>query len=76
MMWLLQQDMVWAVIAGHADNKKLLQLISSTMSGLCFAGTLTVNGIEITRVLTGVEIIDYAGLVELTVKNPVIHTWC
>jgi len=26
-------------------------------------------------VLSGLEVVDYAGLVELTVRNPVIHSW-
>jgi tRNA 2-thiouridine synthesizing protein B len=36
---------------------------------------LQVNGIEPERIIAGVELIDYAGWVALTVKNPVIHTW-
>jgi hypothetical protein len=34
------------------------------------------NGIADSQLLLGVDAIDYTQLVELTVKNTVIHNWC
>ncbi len=73
---VLQQDMVWAVLQDHADNAKLLQLLANGCQVHVLQDMLAVHGIKNSAVLTGVEVIDYPGLVELTVKNPVILTWC
>ena len=73
---VLQQGAVWAVLKGHAGNAKLLRLLAQGCRIYVLQEMLTVNGIETPHVIAGVNIIDYAGLVELTVKNPVIHTWC
>ena len=73
---VLQQDMVWLVLQGHADQVKLLQLLANGCQVYVLQEMLAVQGIQHSAVLRGVKIIDYPGLVELTVKNPVIHTWC
>lgn len=73
---VLQQGAVWAAFNGHADNLKLLHLFSRQASVYVLQEMLTVNGIEPSQLIIGVNVIDYAGLVELSVKNPVIHTWC
>ena len=39
------------------------------------ADDLEVRGIAVSELVTGIEVIDYAGLVALTVKNPVIQSW-
>ena len=36
---------------------------------------IAVRGIAADELVNGIEVIDYAGLVELTVNNPVIQTW-
>jgi tRNA 2-thiouridine synthesizing protein B len=73
---LLQQDLLWLALEGHAENVKLLQLLAKGCRVYVLQEMLVVNGIKHSLVLGGVDIIDYPGLVELTVKNPVIHTWC
>jgi len=73
---VLQQVSVWAALNGHADNAKLLQLFALPSQVYVLREMLEVNGIETSRLLAGVKVIDYPGLVDLTVKNPVIHTWC
>jgi len=73
---VLQQDMVWTVLQGHADNAKLLQLLANGCQVYVLQDMLAVHGIKNSAVLNGVKIIDYPALVELTVKNQVIHTWC
>jgi tRNA 2-thiouridine synthesizing protein B len=39
------------------------------------ADDLEVRGIQLSELVTGIEVIDYAGLVALTIKNPVIQSW-
>jgi sulfur relay protein TusB/DsrH len=73
---VLQQGLVWAALKGHADNAKLLSLLAKQCQVCVLQEMLAVNGIENSAVLAGVKIIDYPGLVELTVKNSAIHTWC
>lgn len=36
---------------------------------------IAVRGITSDELIAGLEVIDYAGLVELTVNNPVIQSW-
>jgi len=36
---------------------------------------IAIRGIASDELVKGIEVIDYAGLVELTVNNPVIQTW-
>lgn len=72
---LLQQGSVWALLAGHAENVQLTALQNKACQLYVLTEWLQVNGIEPERMIKGVELIDYAGWVALTVKNPLIHTW-
>jgi tRNA 2-thiouridine synthesizing protein B len=36
---------------------------------------IEVRGIGIAELLEGIEVIDYSGMVDLTIKNPVIQSW-
>lgn len=73
---VLQQGTIWSALSGHAENTKVSQLTVKGCRVYVLRELLEVNGIEASQVFSGVNIIDYPGLVELTVKNPVIHTWC
>lgn len=43
---------------------------------LCvLADDLTIRGISTDELINGIEVIDYAELVKLTVDNPVIQSW-
>ena len=43
---------------------------------LCVLGDdITVRGIPADELVHGIEVIDYADLLRLTVKNPVIQSW-
>ena len=72
---LLEYSGLWALLKGHADNAKLLALQSKSCQLYALKEALQVNGIEPERIIAGVQLIDYAEWVALTVKNPVIHTW-
>ncbi|MCX7105721.1 MAG: sulfurtransferase complex subunit TusB [Methylococcales bacterium] len=38
-------------------------------------GDIVVRGIAATELVTGIEVIDYSKLVDLTVKNKLIQSW-
>lgn len=73
---ILLAGTVWAAFIGHQDNPKLLDLLSRACRIHVLQDSLAMNGIENQQLLSNIETIDYAGFVELTVKNPVSHTWC
>lgn len=73
---LLFAGSVWAVYVGHRDNAKVLQMLEQQCSVCVLYDVLTANGMEIDRLLPGIKVIDYSAFVNLTVDNPVIHTWC
>jgi tRNA 2-thiouridine synthesizing protein B len=37
---------------------------------------MAIRGILEAELITGLEVIDYSGLVNLTVENPLITSWC
>lgn len=55
-------------------NNTLLELLK-THQLYVLADDLVVRGISADELVQGINIIDYAQLVVLTVKNPVIHSW-
>ncbi|MBD9358122.1 DsrH/TusB family sulfur relay protein [Methylomonas albis] len=73
---VLMDGAVCATLTGHSGNALLRQLLSQSCRVYALQEMLLVHGVEQQGLLVGVELIDYAGLVELTVKNPVIHSWC
>lgn len=73
---LLQHGSLWAAFQGHAANSKVRALLAKPSRIYVLQAMLEVNGIAAEQLLEGVVCIDYAGLVALTEKNPVIHTWC
>jgi tRNA 2-thiouridine synthesizing protein B len=73
---VLMDGAVCAALAGHSGNALLRQLLSQSCRIYALQEMLLVHGVEPLLLLSGVESVDYAGLVELTVQNPVIHSWC
>ena len=73
---VLQAGSVWAAFAGHADNPKIDQLLAKPCRVFAMQDMLQAFGIVPERMLAGITAIGYPELVELTVENPVIHTWC
>jgi sulfur relay protein TusB/DsrH len=72
---LLQYGLVWLATQGHADNGKVRALLAKPCRIYVMQDMLQASGIAQESLLTGVSVIDYPGLVALTVTNPVIHTW-
>ena len=72
---ILQGGVVWSVLIGHSDNQRLIDLIDRGCKLYALQDVLSAGGITEEQLLPGVQAIDYAAFVDLTVKNPVIHTW-
>ena len=62
---LLQQGSLNTVLTALLTQHQLYAL----------ADDLEVRGISSAELLKGIKAIDYAGFVNLTVKNPLIQTW-
>ncbi|MCK9607603.1 MAG: DsrH/TusB family sulfur relay protein [Methylomonas sp.] len=73
---VLQAGAVWAAFLGHRDNPKLSELLSKGCSVYALSDVLAMNGMSHQQLLAGVQPLEYVHLVALTIKNPVIHTWC
>ncbi len=66
---------VWNAMTGHTLNAYFKQLMEKTCRLYVLQDDLEVTGIAQAKLLAGVLVIEYSGLVELTVKNKVIKTW-
>ena len=73
---MLQAGAVWTAFAGHRDNPRLLALINKGCQVYTLQDVLSMSGINERQLMPGVLVIGYPAFVELTVKNPVIQTWC
>lgn len=73
---LLQHQLVWHARQGHAGNAVVAALLSRPCRVFAMADTLAAHGIAADQLLPGVAVLDYPGLVALTVENPLAHTWC
>jgi len=67
---------VWNICLGHVMNAPLQQLMDKACQLHVLQDELEMNGISPDKIMTEVLIIDYSGLVDLSVKNKVIKTWC
>ncbi len=72
---MLQAGAIWAAFEGHEDSPRLNELMGRGCRIYALRDLLAAAGIGEDRLLQGVQAIDYAAFVELTVKNPVIQTW-
>lgn len=60
------------------QNSDISNILAQQLSGTHFyvlADDIAVRGIGPEQLVTGCKVIDYAGLVELTVTNAVIQSW-
>ena len=68
------ENAVLRVLQNSSITDRLTQQLGSNR--LCvLSNDITVRGIAPEDLIKGFEVIDYAGLVELTVNNPVIQSW-
>lgn len=62
---LLQHGQISARLTQQLDSNRLYVLSED----------LVVRGITVDQLIKGIEVIDYARLVELTINHPVIQSW-
>ncbi len=72
---VLQQSAVFVIAQGHDKNALILQALQKTCSVYVLHDELELFGLSEKRILSDVKVIDYFGLVELTVKHKAIKTW-
>lgn len=73
---VLLDSAVCSALVGHQSNFLLGRLIAAGCRVFVLEELSQVYGIQPERVMADVKPVDYAGLVELTVQHPVIHSWC
>jgi tRNA 2-thiouridine synthesizing protein B len=64
-LWVLQNNSIHDVLTRQLGNSRLYVL----------SDDIAIRGIAPDKLIKGLEVIDYAGLVELTITNPVIQSW-
>jgi tRNA 2-thiouridine synthesizing protein B len=64
-LWILRNGQLHGRLAGMLADHHLYALFAD----------LLVRGIDADRIVQGIEVIDYQGLVELTVAHPLIQSW-
>ena len=68
------ENAVLRTLQNNAISNTLTQQLGSNR--LCvLSDDIAARGIVPDELVTGIEVIDYAELVELTVNNPVIQSW-
>lgn len=72
---VLQQRAVWSAVAGHVLQTKLERLMANQCRLYVLRDDMETNGIVEDQLVPGVDIIDYPGLVELSLANEVSKTW-
>lgn len=68
------ENAVLRVLHNGSLSETLMQL-SARNRLYVLSDELTVRGIRSEELVRGIEVIDYTGLVELTVRHPLIQTW-
>jgi len=69
------ENSIFQIYKGALLNDEFQQILSSRVYLYVLAVDMEVRGIEQEELITGVEVIDYAALVELTENNKVVRTW-
>jgi tRNA 2-thiouridine synthesizing protein B len=68
------ENSVFRILQNNFSADKLMQQLGRNR--LCvLSEDLKIRGIEAGNLIKGIEVIDYAELVELTVNNQVIQSW-
>lgn len=68
------ENAVLRVLQNSSISDTLTRQLGSNR--LCvLSDDIAIRGIASDELVKGIEVIDYAGLVELTVNNPIVQTW-
>lgn len=69
------ENAVFRVNKGSLLNKELQQMVSDNIHLYVLQPEVETRGFSLDHLCNGIEVISYAGLVELTEKNKAIHSW-
>lgn len=69
------ENSVFRLINGNSLSANLLQLLTDNVQLYVLQEELETRGIIKDKLLPGVKVTDYSGLVELTEKNKLIYSW-
>ena len=72
---VLQQTAVWAALAGGTEAELINKLLVQPVSCYVLRDMLIINGIAEPDLIQEIQVIDYAGLVQLTEQHATIQTW-
>lgn len=73
---VLLSESVWSACSGHQDNRLLQALLQNSCRVFAMLDLVEAFGIAESRLLSGIQVIDYDTLVALSVQHQQIHTWC
>ncbi|MGR8978948.1 MAG: sulfurtransferase complex subunit TusB [Gammaproteobacteria bacterium] len=68
------ENAVFRILHNGGMEETLVRMLSQCRL-FVLSDDLTVRGIRSEELVRGIEVIDYAGLVDLTVAHPLIQTW-
>jgi tRNA 2-thiouridine synthesizing protein B len=69
----LENAVQWILDGGQLHDRLAGMLADHHLYAV--AADLIMRGIEAERIVKGIEVIDYQGLVDLTVVHPLIQSW-
>jgi tRNA 2-thiouridine synthesizing protein B len=69
------ENAVFRLIKGTILSSELQQMLNNNVHLWVLSAELDTRGIQINKLIQGVEVIDFVGVVKLTEKNKVIRTW-
>lgn len=68
------ENAVLSILSNGQLNARLAGMLADHRLYV-LAADLLMRGIDADRIVQGIEVIDYQGLVGLTVAHPLIHSW-
>lgn len=69
----IENAVLWILRSGQLHDRLAGMLADHHLYAL--SADLIMRGIEVDQIVQGIEVIDYPGLVELTVAHPLIQSW-
>lgn len=60
-------------------NGRVSRLLESRTADIRFyvlAEDMAIRGIDVSELMDGFQVVDYDGLVRLTIEHPLIQSWC
>ena len=72
---LLIEDAVIGALQNALISKQILEAVASGVKVYALKEDLAARGMPLSRLIDGISIVDYAGFVDLAVKNTKVQCW-